>query len=74
MQKKLTYSVEPDTDFWQVTHYGFKRDNGPFYDVETKGNFEVSVKVSGNYSSFLTRPESWYELMKRTGLKPELNS
>ncbi|AWG25426.1 DUF1349 domain-containing protein [Flavobacterium kingsejongi] len=48
--KKLTYTVEPDTDFWQVTHYGFKRDNGPFYYVETKGDFEVSVKVSGNYS------------------------
>ncbi|WP_020212894.1 DUF1349 domain-containing protein [Flavobacterium rivuli] len=47
---KLTFTVEPGTDFWQVTHYGFKRDNGPFTYIEADGNFEVSVKVTGNYN------------------------
>ncbi|WPU93627.1 DUF1349 domain-containing protein [Mucilaginibacter sabulilitoris] len=46
---KLTFTVDPGTDYWQVTHYGFKRDNGPFYYQEMAGNFEASVKVSGNY-------------------------
>ena len=26
----LTVAVEPETDFWRVTHYGFTRDNGHF--------------------------------------------
>ena len=46
---KLTFTVDPGTDYWQVTHYGFKRDNGPFYYQEMAGNFEASVKVSGSY-------------------------
>jgi len=48
--QNLTFTVEPGTDFWQVTHYGFKRDNGPFTYVETEGDFEVSVKVTGSYT------------------------
>jgi len=47
--KKLTFTVAPGTDFWQVTHYGFKRDNGPFAYVEMEGDFEASVKVTGSY-------------------------
>ncbi|MEN0054404.1 MAG: DUF1349 domain-containing protein [Mucilaginibacter sp.] len=34
---KLTFTVDPGTDYWQVTHYGFKRDNGPFYYQEMAG-------------------------------------
>lgn len=45
----ITFKVEPDTDYWQVTHYGFKRDNGPFYFTEMAGDFEATVKVSGAY-------------------------
>jgi regulation of enolase protein 1 (concanavalin A-like superfamily) len=48
--KKLTFTVEPGTDFWQVTHYGFKRDNGPFNYAEVDGDFKVSVKVTGSYN------------------------
>ena len=47
--KKLTYTVPAGTDFWQVTHYGFKHDNGPLAYVEIEGDFEVSVKVTGSY-------------------------
>jgi len=45
----LTFTVDPGTDYWQVTHYGFKRDNGPFYYQEMAGNFEASVKITGSY-------------------------
>lgn len=45
----ITFDVHPDTDYWQVTHYGFQRDNGPFYYTEMKGDFEATVKVSGAY-------------------------
>lgn len=48
--QKLTFTVDPHTDYWQVTHYGFKRDNGPYYYQEIAGNFEASVKITGSYS------------------------
>ncbi|SFD74982.1 hypothetical protein SAMN05518672_10355 [Chitinophaga sp. CF118] len=47
--KKLDVTVDPATDYWRVTHYGFIRDNGPFYFQEQEGDFEASVKISGHY-------------------------
>lgn len=47
--EKLTFTVDSHTDYWQVTHYGFKRDNGPYYYQEISGNFEASVKITGAY-------------------------
>ena len=45
----LTATVPPGTDYWQVTHYGFIRDNGPLRYQERSGNFEAKVRVSGEY-------------------------
>ena len=47
---KLTVTVDPGTDYWRITHYGFIRDSGPFYFKEQAGNFEATVKVSGKYN------------------------
>lgn len=47
--KELTMTVDPKTDYWRITHYDFIRDSGPFYYQELAGNFEASVKVTGNY-------------------------
>lgn len=47
--EKLTFTVDPGTDFWQVTHYGFTPDNGPFCYWEVEGDFEATVKVTGAY-------------------------
>jgi regulation of enolase protein 1 (concanavalin A-like superfamily) len=33
----LTVAVEPETDFWRVTHYGFTRDSGHFLDTGALG-------------------------------------
>ncbi|WP_345947995.1 DUF1349 domain-containing protein [Mucilaginibacter sp. PAMB04274] len=46
---KLTFTVDPGTDYWRITHYGFIRDSGPFYYQEAAGDFEASVKVTGSY-------------------------
>ncbi|TWW01157.1 DUF1349 domain-containing protein [Chitinophaga pinensis] len=48
-EEKLSCTIEPDTDYWRITHYGFIRDNGPFYYKEITGDFEASVKISGQY-------------------------
>jgi regulation of enolase protein 1 (concanavalin A-like superfamily) len=46
----LKMTVDPKTDYWRVTHYGFIRDNGPFYYAEQEGDFEASVKITGAYT------------------------
>ncbi|WP_216841110.1 DUF1349 domain-containing protein [Acidobacterium sp. S8] len=45
----MTATVEPGTDFWRVTHYGFIRDNGPFYSQEQTGDFIATVHIRGHY-------------------------
>ncbi len=45
----VNVTVDPGTDFWRVTHYGFIRDNGPFYFAEQEGDFEAQVHVTGHY-------------------------
>jgi len=47
--KSVIMTVDPATDYWRITHYGFIRDNGPFFYAEQAGNFEASVKISGQY-------------------------
>jgi len=43
--------VTPESDYWRKTHYGFTVDDGPFYYTTRGGEFEVSVKISGNYKT-----------------------
>lgn len=47
----LTFSVLPKTDYWRHTLHGFTIDDAPFYFDERGGEFEVSVKFSGEYVS-----------------------
>lgn len=48
-KNKLTLFVTPKTDFWRVTHYGFLVDDGPFFYEKLGGEFEVKVKITGDY-------------------------
>jgi regulation of enolase protein 1 (concanavalin A-like superfamily) len=41
----LTLDVEPDTDYWQRTHYGFRRDNGHFLGVRFEGDVDLCTGV-----------------------------
>lgn len=45
----LTMSVTPHSDYWRISHYGFTVDDAPFYYANYGGEFEVKLKVSGNY-------------------------
>ncbi len=45
----LTMSVTPQSDYWRISHYGFTVDDAPFYYATYGGEFEVKVKVSGDY-------------------------
>jgi regulation of enolase protein 1 (concanavalin A-like superfamily) len=42
----LEMTTEPDTDYWQRTHYGFQRDNGHFCFATVRGDFTASAQLA----------------------------
>ena len=42
----LQITTKLETDFWQRTHYGFRRDNGHCLLTKLEGDFSISTKVS----------------------------
>lgn len=45
----LTMDVTPQSDYWRISHYGFTVDDAPFLYTVRGGEFEVKVKISGEY-------------------------
>jgi uncharacterized protein len=60
----LALSTKPETDFWQGTHYGFRRDDGHCLLTPVKGDFSLTTEVS-----FI--PEAQYD---QCGLFLRMNS
>lgn len=50
-QQSLSMFVTPKTDYWRITHYGFTVDDGPFYYANLGGEFEMKVKITGEYKA-----------------------
>ncbi len=46
---KLTMQVTPQSDYWRISHYGFTVDDAPFLYTTRGGEFEVKVKIAGDY-------------------------
>lgn len=47
--KRMTMEVTPQTDYWRISHYGFTVDDAPFFYTLRGGEFEVKVRISGDY-------------------------
>lgn len=49
--KNQTFSMyaPAKTDYWRISHYGFTVDDAPFYYGLYGGEFEVKVKIRGEY-------------------------
>lgn len=47
----LVMEVTPHTDYWRISHYGFTVDDAPFLYTMRGGEFEVKVKISGDYKT-----------------------
>jgi len=45
----LSLRVTPHSDYWRISHYGFTVDDAPFYYALYGGEFEVKVRISGDY-------------------------
>lgn len=46
---EMRMQVPAQTDYWRITHYGFTVDDAPFYYSTYGGEFEVKVKITGEY-------------------------
>lgn len=49
MGDKVIISTDPGTDLWQRSYYGFRNDNAPLLQAETKDNFSFSCRVDFSY-------------------------
>ena len=47
----LRVSVDPGTDFWRTTGYGYVHDNGHVYGELLPGDLDVSVRVRGAFAN-----------------------
>lgn len=47
----LVMDVTPQSDYWRISHYGFTVDDAPFLYTLRGGEFEVKVKISGEYKN-----------------------
>jgi uncharacterized protein len=47
----LRVSVDPGTDFWRTTGYGYIHDNGHVYGEPLPGDLDVSVRVRGAFAN-----------------------
>jgi uncharacterized protein len=48
-QDRLAAATDQATDFWRETHYGFTRDTGHFFGVETAGDFTAELRIQAQY-------------------------
>lgn len=47
----LSMQVPSQTDYWRISHYGFTVDDAPFLYTLRGGEFEVKVRISGDYTA-----------------------
>jgi len=65
----LQVNVDPNTDFWRVTGYGYIRDSGHVYGEVLAGDLDVAVRVRGNWSSQYDQAGVMLRADERTWLK-----
>ena len=51
LENRLKMFVTPQSDYWRNTYHGFTVDDGPFYYTRRGGEFEATVKITGEYRS-----------------------
>ena len=65
----LEVEVEPKTDFWRVTHYGFTRDSGHLYGSVVDGDVDLEVTVEGDYCALYDQAGIMLRCDERTWIK-----
>ncbi len=62
-------NVDPGTDFWRVTGYGYIRDSGHVYGDVVAGDLDVAVRIRGNYTTQYDQAGVMLRADERTWLK-----
>ncbi|MCB9993353.1 MAG: DUF1349 domain-containing protein [Hyphomicrobiaceae bacterium] len=65
--ERLVIATGKETDFWQSTFYGFRRDTGHAWLTPVSGDFSAEVSFTGRYETLYdqaglmlrTGPEKW---------------
>jgi uncharacterized protein len=65
----ITMFVTPQTDYWRITHYGFTVDDGPFLYETVGGEFEVKVKITGEYKTRFDQMGLMLRIDEKTWIK-----
>ena len=65
----LQVNVNPGTDFWRVTGYGYIRDSGHVYGEVLAGDLDVAVRIRGNWSAQYDQAGVMLRADERTWLK-----
>lgn len=66
---KLSMFVTPKTDYWRITHYGFVVDDGPFLYQTVGGEFEVKLKITGDYKTRFDQMGLMLRIDEKTWIK-----
>lgn len=66
---KISMFVTPQTDYWRKTHYGFIVDDGPFFYQLIGGEFEVKVKIAGEYKTRFDQMGIMIRIYEKTWVK-----
>ena len=67
--QQLKMFVTPHSDYWRSTHYGFTVDDGPFYYETLGGEFEVKVKITGQYKTRFDQMGLMLRIDEKTWIK-----
>ncbi|MCA5973420.1 MULTISPECIES: DUF1349 domain-containing protein [Pseudomonas] len=67
--ERLTVTTDPQTDFWQQTHYGFCRDTGHFLGVSVTGDFTAQVHVQGDFKTLYDQAGLMVRIDERNWVK-----
>lgn len=67
IEAQIILKIPPKTDCWRKTRHNFIMDNAPYNWHKVTGDFEVMVKISGNFSNMYDKaglmirvdPENW---------------
>jgi len=65
----LKVFAEAGTDFWRTTQYGFVRDSGHVYGAEINSDFDLSVRVRGDYAEQYDQAGAMVRIDERHWLK-----
>lgn len=71
----LIMDVTPQSDYWRISHYGFTVDDTPFLYTLRGGEFEVKVRISGEYkvrfdqAGLMLRIDKEYTMMRNCWLQ-----